>query len=251
MKLTLLEMVQDILSDMDSDEVNSINDTVESQQVAQILKTCFNEIISNRNWPHLKKLVQLDASDDVSKPNYLITPSGMKELIFFKYDVRKEDQTKTVLQDVKYKYPDDFLRFISSRNSDLATVDEIVDYSGSTLLVLNNQAPAYWTSFDDQHIVTDSYDSAIDDTLKKIKTQCLAYIMPTWEHTDEAIPNLPDEAFAGYLEESKSTAFLVLKQMNNQKAEQKAARQSRWLSRKAWTAKGGVRYEDYGRRGRR
>jgi hypothetical protein len=29
-KLTILDMTQDILSDMESDEVNSINDTVES-----------------------------------------------------------------------------------------------------------------------------------------------------------------------------------------------------------------------------
>ncbi len=34
-KMTLLEIVQDIMSDMDSDEVSSINDSVESLQVAQ------------------------------------------------------------------------------------------------------------------------------------------------------------------------------------------------------------------------
>lgn len=251
MKLTLLEMVQDILNDLDSDEVNSINDTVESTQVAQIIKTSFNEMISNRNWPHLRKLVQLESANDITKPNYLSVPDGMKELIFFKYDVRKSEQTKTVLQDVTYKYPDDFLRYVSGRNSDLSTVDQIIDYSGSTILVTNNQPPVYWTSFDDEHIVTDSYDSAVDDTLKKIKTQCMAYIEPVWVHVDSAIPNLPEEAFAGLLEEAKSTAFLVLKQMNNQKAEQKAARQSRWLSRKAWAAHGGVRYETYGRKDRR
>jgi hypothetical protein len=38
-KMTLLEIVQDILSDMDSDEVNSINDSVESLQLAQMIKS--------------------------------------------------------------------------------------------------------------------------------------------------------------------------------------------------------------------
>ena len=40
MKRTLLEMTQDILSAIDADEVNSIDDTVEATQVATIIKNC-------------------------------------------------------------------------------------------------------------------------------------------------------------------------------------------------------------------
>lgn len=250
MKMTLLEMVADILNDLDSDEVNNIDDTVESQQVAQIIKTCYFEMIANRNWPHLHKLIQLDASGSLSKPNYLVLPENLKELSYFKYEKQKSGDTKILLEDVKYKYPDEFLRIVQSRNSDNVNVEEIVDYGGSKLLILNDVAPTFWTSFDDTHIVTDSYDKAVDDTLKKSKTQAYAYIQPTWERTNEAIPDLPVEAFPALLEEAKSTAFLSIKQVANQKAEQKAARQQRWLSRKAWRAQGGVRYDDYGRKGR-
>ena len=105
--------------------------------------------------------------------------------------------------------------------------------------------------FDDYYLVTDSYDKAVDDTLQKEKTQCLGYLHPTWVHEDDAIPNLPPEAFSALLAEVKSTAFVEVKQMANQKAEQKSARQQRWLSRKAWRVEGGVRYDDYGRKGRR
>ena len=38
-KKNLLEIVQNILSDMDSEEVNTISDTVEAMQVAQIVET--------------------------------------------------------------------------------------------------------------------------------------------------------------------------------------------------------------------
>lgn len=251
MKKTLLEMTQNILNEMDSDEVNSINDTVESQQVANIIKTCYNEMISNRDWPHLRKLVQLDSLAEMSKPNYLKAPKGLKELIFFKYNVRKLDETRTVLADVEYKQPDSFLRYISTRNSDLPSVDEIQDFSGSKLMIVNDTAPRYWTSFDDTHIITDSYNKHVEDTLQSSKTQCLAYIEPKWVHTDSAIPDLPEEAFAALEEEAKSTAFVVLKQMANQKAEQKASRQNRWLARKAWRVHGGIQYDDYGRKGRR
>ena len=44
MKLTLLEMVQDILSSMDSDEVNSITDSTEALQVARIIRDSYIEI---------------------------------------------------------------------------------------------------------------------------------------------------------------------------------------------------------------
>lgn len=47
----LIEYVQDILSSMDSDEVNSISDTVESMQVATILKNCYEELVANIELP--------------------------------------------------------------------------------------------------------------------------------------------------------------------------------------------------------
>lgn len=248
MKQTLLSMTQEILNDMDSDEVNSINDTVESQQVANIIKSCYNEMLSNRNWPHLRKLVQFDSLADIGKPNYMKLPSGIKELILFKYNCQTEDKTNILYRDVTYKEPDSFLRFVSQRNSESDNVIAVQDFSGTTLLIQNDKAPQYWTSFDDCHIVTDSYDKSVDDTLKSSKTQCMAYIEPTWVHTDTAVPALPEEAFAALIEEAKSTAFIVLKQMANQKAEQKAGRQNRWLSRKAWKAHGGIDYPNYGRR---
>lgn len=250
-KMTLLEIVQDILNDMDSDIVNSIDDTIESQQVAQIVKTCYHEIINNRNWPHLRKLIQLDAVNDLTKPTYLKIPNEMKELVFFKYETQKDDVTKIEQKEIRYKQPDAFLRYISQRNSDNPQTIEVVDFSGVRLLINNNAAPQFWTSFDDLHIVCDSYDAAVDDTLKQSKTQALAYMEPVWEHVNDAIPDLPSEAFSSLLEEAKSTAFFSLKQMVNVKSEQKANRQKTWLSRKAWRAHGGVQYADFGRKGRR
>ena len=249
-KLSLLEIVTDILNDLDSDEVNSISDTIESQQVAQIVKTCFFELIGNRNWPHLRKLVQLESVADITKPNYLKLPENTKEMVFFKYDNFTATNPKSKLQEIKWKEPDSFLRMISSRDSTLSNVTSVIDFSGTKLLIVNDQPPTYWTSFDDEYVITDAYDIGVDSTLQKSKTQCLAYIEPTWVHADTAIPDLPIEAFPALLEEAKSTAFMALKQTANQKAEQKAGRQSRWLSRKAWAANGGIKYESYGRKGR-
>lgn len=250
MRQTLLEIVQDVLNDLDSDKVNSISDTVESEQVASIVKSCYFELIGNRNWPHLKKLFQLEHSGNLSRPNYLAIPVLLKELVFFRYEMQKSGG-KIETRDVKFKHPDDFLRYVSGRDSTQDNIETIVDVSGSKLLIVNDKAPTYWTTFDDFYIVTDSYDKAVDDTLQKTKTQCLGYMHPEWVHADTAIPDLPAEAFPALVTEVKSTAFVALKQMANQKAEQKASRQQRWLSRKAWRVQGDVRFEDYGRKGRR
>lgn len=249
-KRTLLEIVQEILNEMDSDAVNSIDDTVESQQVASIVRSCYNEITSNRNWAHMKKIISLESSGNLSQPNYLILPDGLHELTFFKYEKQKLGDNQIKLSDVLYREPWEFLEITNLRNSTNTNVTTVYENNGTKLLILNDTAPTYWTSFDDVHVVTDSYDKEVDDTLRKSKTQCHAIMAPVWSHLDSAIPDLPDDAFALLIEESKSTAFFTLKQEVNQKAEQKAKRQKTWLSRKDWRAAGGVQYDNYGRRGR-
>ncbi len=246
MKRTLIEMVQEILNDLDSDFVNSIDDTVESQQIASILKSTYSEMMSNRNWPHLKKLVQLESPSDITKPVYLKVPEATKQMEAVEYDVRKITDTEPRYQPIKYKLPEEFLALVRQRKGD--NVEHIVDFSGATIAVYNNKAPEYYTSFDDTYIVFDSYDASVSTTLTSNKTRCIAYIEPAWNSVDEFIPSLPDDAFSALVEEAKSTAFYYIKQSANQKAEQKASRQQRWLSRKAWRVGGGIQYPNYGRK---
>lgn len=250
-KLTLLEIVQDILSDMVSDEVNSIDDTIESQSVAQIVKSTYLDMITNRNWPHTRKLIQLDGLSNINLPVYLRLPTNLKELVTIEYDGRKIGNTSNSYRELKYKHPDEFLKLMSGRKSDADNVLIVTDPSGVKLNIINNKAPEWFTSFNDVEIVCDSYDASVDDTLKASKTNCIAYLIPAWERSNTAIPDLPIEAFPALLAEAKSSSFYTIKQMVNEKAEQKATRQNRWLARKAWRAHGGVRYDDYGRRGRK
>lgn len=251
MKKSLIEIVQGILNDSDSDAVNSIDDTVEAQQAAEIVKNTYYLMMANRNWPHTRKLIQLEASGDLTKPNYLKLPENLKELCFLKYEKQKLGDTRTLLESVTYKEPEEFLEYISTRNSDNTNVETIVDFTDTKLLVFNDVAPTYYTSFDDTYIVADAYNATVDDTLKKAKTQAVAYLIPSWENRDDFVPDLPVDAFPGLEEEAKSTFFLVIKQMANQKAEQNSVKQQRWLSRKAWRVAGGVQYSDFGRKGRK
>ena len=247
-KKTLLEIVQEILTDMVSDEVNSIDDTVESQTVASIVRSVYESMMANRNWPHTKQLVQLEAIGDSTKPVYLRLPERLKELVSISYDSRKVGETAIRYVELKYKDPEDFLRFVSKRDSTKSNVLTVTDFSGIKLLVFNDKSPEFWTSFDDVHIVCDSYNSSLESTLMQSKTACTAYILPVFDRSNDAILDLPAEAFPALIAEAKSTAFYDLKQMANEKEEKRAILQHRWLSRKAWRANGGVVYPNYGRK---
>ena len=247
-KKTLLEIVQEVLSDMVSDEVNDIDDTVESQTVASIVRSVFESMIANRNWPHTKNLVQLESLSDVNKPTYFKMPERLKELVSVSYDVRKNVSDSTQYREIKYKDPESFLRYVSNRDENKDNVISVTDFSGVKIMIFNDKAPEFWTSFDDEHLVFDSFDSNLDTTLKKSKTACTAYIIPLFVRSNEAIPNLPAEAFPALIAEVKSTAFYDLKQMANEKEEKRSILQQRWLSRKAWRAHGGVAYPNYGRK---
>ena len=80
MRLTLLELVQDIMNDLEGDEIASITETVESTQVAQIVKTCYMEMMANRNWPHMKQLFRCTEAADSTTPTFLTIPTDIKEV---------------------------------------------------------------------------------------------------------------------------------------------------------------------------
>lgn len=250
MKMTLLDIVQDILNDLDSDEVNSIDDTAESVQIAQIVKSTYFAMMSNRNWPHLKRAIQIQGSSSTDYPTHMTLKEEVKELSFINYDGSKLGNPAKSYTRLSWAEPDDFLRYLNNRRSDDGTVDTIVDPSGIELFIKNNTAPRYYTSFDDTTIIMDAYDRSVEVTLQGAKTQASGYIIPNWTVSDDFIPDLPTEAFTALLEEAKSRASLKLRQVQDVKAEQEAGRQQRWLSRKSWRVEGGVRYPNYGRRGK-
>ena len=251
MKLTLFDMVDDILNDMDADKVNSIFDTFESEQVAQIIKSTYLAMMSNRNWPHQRKAISLKPSGDPNKPTHMSIKDNVKELIFLNYNNVKSGETRKRYEPVKWMEPDDFLRRSNLRDSDEPNILVVVDPTGVEMLVGNDKKPEYYTSFDDENLVFDSYDSEVDSTLQESKVQGQAYVMSTWTNEDDFIPELPEEAFTALLEESKSRAMFKLKQMTDSKAEQESSRQQRWLARRAWRVEGGIKFPDYGRASRK
>jgi hypothetical protein len=245
-KSTLLDIVKDIANDIDTDEINSISDTPESLQIAQIVKSTYEAIMSNRNWPHTARIIRMNSSADLAKPNIMTFDEQVKELISVYYNKAKLNETRLRFEPVKYVEPDDMLRIFYGRNTDNTNI-EVVDDGAQVYVVQNNKAPEYFTSFNDSTLVFDSYDNTVDDTLQTSKTQVRAYVTPIFQMDDDYIPDLPEEAFTFLIEEAKSKAAYKIAQKPDQKAEQESKRQNQWLSRKDWRVSGGIKYKRFGR----
>ncbi len=246
--MTLLDLTQDILNDMDSDAVNAITDTEESLQVAQIIKTTYYEMMSRRDWSHLNTIGQFESVSDSDLPNYLKASEDVGAVSFVLYNRRKKDETRNRFEDVKYEYPDEFMRRLMNRNSDDDRVTQVKDPSGVILNIYNDKQPRYYTSFDDEYIVFDSWLREVESTMLGTQSQVHFTKIPKWVHDNNFVPALPDKHFPALLAEAKSAATLKLKEEADDKAEQQSKRQQNKLSLDGWKINRDMRYPDYGRK---
>lgn len=246
-KLTLLDYVQDILSDISGDDVTSIFDTVESEQVAQIVKSTYLSLMTGKNWPHQKQKIVLEPAFEAGdSPTRVKLPDNVKELVLINYDTSRTSGRK-MYTEMRWKENDDFLRKSNSLNNEESNVKTVTDQSGVEYFIRTDVPPTSFTSFDDVHIIFDSYDGTIDSSINLGKLQVIAYVLPSWTHSDSFIPDLPAEAVVLLLEEAKARASFRLKQTVDGKSEQEVRRQRQWLSRRDWRVNGGVKYPNYGR----
>lgn len=232
--MTLLDMTQNILSALDSDPVDSIDETVEAVQVAELIKEAYFELISQRDWPFLFTLGGLIGLGDVSNPTKMKIPDTWNKIQWVKYN-KKE---------VKWVDPETFKNIVDSREP----LAGVVDANGYAL----NKDPVYWTSYDDSYIVFDGRDSSVDSTLQASKSVVYGTEQATWQHIDTFTPNIPEKFFPTLLAEAKSQAFVNLKQQANAREERKATRGRMAMRNEAWRNESGeVKYNSkvsYGRK---
>lgn len=227
MEYNLLRMTQLILSSMDSDEVNSIGDTIESQQVVDIIETTFNDIVSAIDFPSDWDLVQLTNFGDATRPTLMTIPSNVAKIEWIQYDNSESGDTTRDFRPVE---PMSRFAFFERMNQ-LDTADANVyqfDYEvgSQTFDVrgLDDAFPSYYTTVDNDTLIFDNYNAAEDTTLVGGKTQCYGNIIPSFSRTDTFVPPLDNKHFTILFNEAKSAAWADLKQSSNAKAEQRARR---------------------------
>jgi hypothetical protein len=247
-KQTLLEITQEILSDMNSDSVNSISDTIEAQQVVAVIKRTFINLYNDRKWPHNMQMMKIDSLSDSARPTHMKLPENVIEIDWVKYDIRVTPSDPIKYREIQYMEPKDFVTFVMTRDSTKSYAQTVIDIHGVPLVIYNNAMPTFYTSFDDEHLVFDSYDITVDSVLQQSKVQVYGDIEPSFTLADSFIPDVPAKAFPYFVNEAKSTCFLKIKEVFSQKDEQNSNRQKAWLSRKKRHVNNGVRYPNYGRK---
>lgn len=257
MKYTLLEMTQAVLRSIKGEEVSNITDTQESIDVARIIKECYYGIISVQDFPELKSLFQLTASGDNDLPCYMTVPTNVLAIDWLRYDKRINGETKAQYEDVQYLPLHDFLKLTQNLNPEDDDVFEMeVTIQGNTHVfrVRNNRAPTYYTSYNDDVLIFDSYDAEVSTTLEASKTSAFGLIEPTWTESNSFVPTLDAQQFDILIKEAKAMAWQELKSIENRKAELQARKghiKAEAKKHRVNYKRPGAYYEDYPNYGRK
>ena len=244
MKKTLLELVKDILSDIDGEDVNSISDSVEALQIAKIVEQTFYDLVLTKDIPEHETLLRLTSLSNSEYPTHFVLEDLQGKIKAVWYDCSSDNSFD--YKQIRYLKPIEFINYIDSNNSDYVLSEDVV--SGTKLRIANNRHPAFYTSFDDKHIIMDSYDATIDTTLKNSKVRAFGTTFPEFSISDSYIPSVDANMFPYLVQEAKSRAFSIMKGGIDQKTEQAARRAKVYVQNDQRRVKLQDKLRNYGRR---
>jgi len=224
--MQLLEIVQNVMSSMSLEEVNSMEEVPESIQIAEIVKETYYEILAHREWEFLNETFSMQSSGDLSAPTKMVIPSTISDVSFVKYFNEKADK----YEDVFYVSPEEFLELNNNVNlgDNVDQVTGLTKQLNAIFRIYNDRQPEYYTSFDEKNLVFNAYNKKFDDTLQENKSLCYGTRYSSFVIADDHEIDMPDEMVWSYLlPEVKSVASVNLLQITNVKEEQRS-RRGRW-----------------------
>lgn len=222
-RYSLLQLVSKVLSSIDGDEVNSISDTTESLQIVHCAEIVYNDLITQADLPEQYDIFNLTASGDNALPIVMYRPDGYETVDWVKYKKTVDTETTwTLLKPILF---DEFL----TRQDGLNPSDDGVDTltltsNGSTMEIryYTDRDPDWYTTFNDNTILFNSYDNTVDTTLQSVKTLCYGQRSELFLGVDSFIPAFDSNMHQLWLHETKALASAEVRQVPNNKAEKSA-----------------------------
>lgn len=215
-KYTLLEIVQKVLSDMDSEEVNSISDSSEAMQIASLVEDVYFGMVNTRLIPEHYELLRITPLADTARPTHFKMDEEVRRIDNLWYET-----TSGGYRAIQYVEPLTFL----SRTDNISSDYDTVTVNGTKLRIRNDEDPSYYTVFDDEYVIMNSYNSATEDTLQLSKVRAYGVKTPVFTVSDTFVPDLDLTNVNHLIEESKARAMSVFKSGVDPKTEQAARRQ--------------------------
>lgn len=248
-KPTLIEVVQDILSDADGDEVNDVSDTLESHQCARVVRDSFRNIVDRYDLKVHNQMDQLTATSS-STPTEMSRPEGLYDIKEVWYDRRAAATDDPAYQKLTYKDPIDFLDFVANRTESDSDVTAItMTPSNHAILVKTGAAPTFYTQLEGyDNFIFDSYDSDLETNLQTSKTLVYGTIKPTLGLTSAAVIDLPEHLFTLLRNDARAFYFDLYKDGatreidKRQRRSETRSQRERYLIRKQQERQSGPNY---------
>lgn len=195
MPKTLLKQVQDVLSAIDSENVNSLDETEEAAQVVNIIQRAYDDILSHHNWKHLRVVESLD------------TGQNLNELKLDDYVISIDpDNLWYKTARVSYITPERFLELTIKRDTTDANTTMMNGYKIHT-----NRDPQFYSSVDGKIFIFDSVPDPISG-LKSSDSRAFLYRKPSNVISGETEEfNLPEQALPAFTDLCLSLAKAELK----------------------------------------
>jgi hypothetical protein len=201
MQKTLLKMVQNTLSLMDSDEINSIGDTIEGEQIAVCYSTIYDQIVTEYSLPGKTKTIRIGSTED------------MMSIDEIQYDVRNaagdppKYATMTVISNQEF-----LDRQTNKDTTDSNTLSQRWPNTDITFGIHTNKAPRYVTLVEDRILVFDSLNTVVDTNLASLKSYVAGEVQDSLAINDTTEVALPGELLSLLETNATELAFDLYKQ---------------------------------------
>ena len=251
-KRNILQLVQQLGEAIGSDEIDTLDETIEASEIATILEQTVTEVISRKRWEFIKDRVrQLQLrSAGSTQLNTLAIPIDVTRVNCLKYRDTNNTNVTTFIT-LEYMQPCEFLEFVQSRNSADSNITAIANDDGVLINVLTDNAPTKWTSFDEENITFDAYDASVGTGNLIVDSVIIADRVSVIDYTDpDATLKVPERMETLIYNEALSTCAIRLRQTVDPKAERVARRQHISLRETEHITNKDTQERTYGRRSR-
>lgn len=248
-KRTILKLVQELGEGIGSDEIDSLDETIEASEIAAILAQTVKEILDRKTWEFMTgKIRQLDdRAGGSTQLNTLLIPSDVNHIDCVRY----KDVVTAKFKDLNYMKACDFLVMLQSRDVTLPEITGIINDDNVVLNTFTDRVPQHWTSFDEVTITFDAYDVASGVGNIAADSVIIANVVPVTDFTDPlAVLNIPERMESLVFNEALSTCNYRLRQTIDPRADRISRRQNISLRENEHVTKKDTMERTYGRRSR-
>ena len=232
MKYTLLSIIQKVGSEIKSDEITELDETIEAIDIRNEVQNTFDDLMSTWEWEFLKhRPRQLDVSvlDAEAEPPTrevirLALPPDVKHIEKLMYNATVSSGADPVFKNLQYLAPAEFHELVLKRKLD-SNIEEYDVGDGVRVRVYNDREPSYFTSYDEASVVFDSYLKTEDaDGIDPTKTAVIATITMVSGDGATWTPAVPEYIHNLWFQESVSRCSAQVRGVENARFERQARR---------------------------